>query len=179
MNIALIGPRGVGKSKTSRKLSKLTGMPVVSTDMIAVYESGGISISEIIKQHNNDWRPFRQLEFNILNNLKNSKNIILDCGGGILFDIDDHGREIYSERKVTLLKSIAKTVCILRNTDYLIEKVVDEKSQRPALSQINSYKEILTRRLPYYTKASDYLLNTDDMEPKDVAEKIISILKLY
>ena len=52
MNIALIGPRGVGKSKVSRKLSKLLSMPIVSTDMIAVYEAGGISIAEQIKKEN-------------------------------------------------------------------------------------------------------------------------------
>lgn len=49
-NFALIGPRGVGKSKISRKLSKITGMPIVSTDMIAVYEMGGVSIPEFIQK---------------------------------------------------------------------------------------------------------------------------------
>jgi putative nucleotidyltransferase with HDIG domain len=62
MNIALIGPRGVGKSKVSRKLSKLLSMPVLSTDMIAVYELGGISIPDQIKKDNGKWNNFRKLK---------------------------------------------------------------------------------------------------------------------
>ena len=89
MNLAFIGPRGVGKSKLSRKLSKMTGMSVVSTDMIAVYELGGVSIHELIKNNNGDWKLFRDLEFSILQKIENSQNIILDCGGGNIFGLDE------------------------------------------------------------------------------------------
>lgn len=68
-------------------------MPVVSTDMIAVYEIGGMSIPEFIQKNEGDWRPFRNLEFEILTKLKTSQGIILDCGGGILFDLDTKGKK--------------------------------------------------------------------------------------
>jgi shikimate kinase len=42
----------------------------------------------------------------ILEKLSKSKNVILDCGGGILFDVDKDGREFYSEKKVKLIKII-------------------------------------------------------------------------
>ncbi len=175
MNIALIGPRGVGKSKVSRKLSKVLSMPVISTDMIAVYESGGISIPDQIKRDNGKWNNFRKLEFKILENLSKSKNIILDCGGGILFDVDRDGIEFYSEKKVSLLKSFCTVFALSHNTEYLVEKVIND-SERPVLSEINSYREILERRLPFYKSASDFYIPVEGLDPKDVAKKISELI---
>ena len=175
MNIALIGPRGVGKSKVSRKLSKLLAMPVVSTDMIAVYEAGGISIADQIKNDNGKWNNFRKLELKILENLSKSKNIILDCGGGILFDVDRDGKEFYSEKKVSVLKSFCTVFGLSHNTDYLIEKVIND-STRPNLSEINSYREVLLRRLPFYQSASDFYIPVEGLDPKDVAKKISELI---
>ena len=174
MNIALIGPRGVGKSKISRKLSKLISMPVVSTDMISVYETC-LSIPDQIEKANGKWNEFRELEYQILFKLKNSKNIILDCGGGILFDVDINGNEFYSEKKVSLLKSYTKVICLNQSLDYLIEKVINDQD-RPELSKINSYREILVRRLPYYKQASDIFLEVEDIDVKEVAKKISNLI---
>ena len=175
MNIALIGPRGVGKSKVSRKLSKVLSMPVVSTDMIAVYEAGGISIPEQIKRDNGKWNNFRKLEIQILEKLSKSKNIILDCGGGILFDVDREGKEFYNEKKVKLLKSFCTVFGLSHNTDYLIEKVIND-TERPVLSEINSYREILERRLPFYRMASDFYIPVEGLDPKDIAKKISELI---
>ncbi|MBK8394696.1 MAG: shikimate kinase [Leptospiraceae bacterium] len=175
MNIALIGPRGVGKSKVSRKLSKILSMPVLSTDMLAIYEAGGISIPEQIQADKGKWNNFRKLELSILENLSNSKNIILDCGGGILFDVDREGREFYSEKKVNVLKSFCTVFGLSHNTDYLVEKVIND-SERPVLSQINSYREVLERRLPFYQSASDFYISVEGFEPKEVAKKISELI---
>jgi shikimate kinase len=171
MNLILIGPRGVGKSKVSRKLSKLSGLSVVSTDMIAVYELGGKSIPSYIEECQGDWRPFRDLEFKILNNLKNSANIILDCGGGILFDVDQSGKEIFSERKWVLLKKIGKIFALNQKISFLKEKVKDDSS-RPSLSQKETYEKILQRRIPFYRSSADHFLDIDDMEIEKVAKWI-------
>ncbi|WP_407658885.1 shikimate kinase, partial [Leptospira soteropolitanensis] len=64
MNIIFIGARGAGKSKVSRSLSKKTDFPVVSTDSIAVYETGGISIPSFVEKFG--WKQFRELEYSIL-----------------------------------------------------------------------------------------------------------------
>ncbi len=170
MNIAFVGPRGVGKSKVSRKLSKLTGFPVVSTDMIAVYELGGISIADFIKQ-GGTWNEFRDLEYKILQRLQNSKSIIVDCGGGILFDLDENGKEMESHRKIQLLKSFTKVIGLSHKTSYLIDKIKNDAS-RPSLSELESYEAILKRRLPYYEKFSDHYLDISEMEIEKVAKWI-------
>ena len=177
MNIALIGPRGVGKSKVSRKLSKLSGMPVVSTDMVAVYELGGKSIPKFIEDCKGDWRPFRDLEHKILNQLADANGVILDCGGGILFDVDAAGQEIISTRKLEILKNISTIVGLNQKISFLKEKVKGD-STRPSLSALESYEKILLRRIPIYQASSHHFLNIDDMEVEEVAEWIYKNLIL-
>lgn len=143
--------------------------------MIAVYELGGISIPDQIKKDNGKWNNFRKLEIQILENLSKSKNIILDCGGGILFDVDRDGREFYSEKKVKLLKSFCTVFGLSHNTEYLVEKVINDPG-RPVLSDINSYREILERRLPFYQMASDFYIPVEGLDPKDIAKKISELI---
>lgn len=147
-------------------------MPVVSTDMIAVYEMGGISIPEFIQENEGDWRTFRDLEFQILVKLKTSRGIILDCGGGILFDLDAKGKEIPSNRKIDLLKSIAVVFGLSKPTDALVEKIQSDPT-RPPLSAINSYRNVLENRLPHYRSVSDYYLEIDDLKVEEVCSRIL------
>ncbi|MEI1279503.1 shikimate kinase [Leptospira venezuelensis] len=171
-NIALIGPRGVGKSKISRKLSKLTGKPVISTDMIAVYLTGGVSIPDFVKSHSGNWKPFRDLEFQILKQVSASQNLILDCGGGILFDQDESGKEIVSERKTNILKESAFVISLSRKSEYLVEKIQNDPT-RPPLSSVLSYKTILESRLPQYRAHSDIQIALDDRNTEEVCEEIL------
>ncbi len=173
MNLIFIGPRGVGKSKISRKLSKLTGMSVISTDMIAVYELGGISISEYIKTNNGNWQLFRDLEFSILKKIENCKNIILDCGGGIIFDIDENGNEILSNRKVSILKTIGKIIQLDGDHTYLVNKVTNDPS-RPSLSSKEPYSETLRRRSNFYRSIADYSTTIDMRDPDELTKRILS-----
>lgn len=171
MNLVFIGPRGVGKSKVSRKLSKLCGMSVISTDMVACYELGGKSIPTFIQECKGDWRAFRDLEFQILQKLISADNIILDCGGGIIFDLNEEGKEILSTRKIEILRKIGKIISLNQKLSYLKEKVKDDPS-RPSLSSKESYEEILLRRIPIYNSIADIQLQIDDMETEEVAKWI-------
>ncbi len=175
MNLIIIGPRGVGKSKVSRKLAKLSGLSVVSTDMIAVYELGGKPIPKFIQESNGDWKAFRDLEYQILERLQNCQEIILDCGGGILFDVDENSKEIFSERKWKLLRKIGTIIGLNQKISFLKEKV-KEDSTRPSLSQTESYEKILQRRIPYYRSYSDHFLDIDEMETEEVAKWIWKIV---
>lgn len=173
-NLALIGPRGVGKSKIAKRISKLTDRPVVSTDSIAVYELGGTSIAEFIAEKNGDWKEFRNLELRILKKLKSARGIILDCGGGILFDVDENGKEIFSQEKTALLREIAEVVFLDHDKDKLVKKVFGDKT-RPDLSAEDSYSAILDRRLPIYKDNSDFRIYLGDMNKDLAAKRIIDL----
>ncbi len=174
-NLALVGPRGVGKSKIAKRISKLTGLPVLSTDSIAVYELGGISIPDFIRSCNGDWKAFRDLEYRILEKLSGAKGIILDCGGGILFDLDESGTEIPSQRKIQILRSIAEIVFLDDDPKKLLEKVKGDIS-RPDLSQKESYKSILERRYPTYKESSHFRMYLSGMKKDAAARKIIELV---
>jgi shikimate kinase len=173
-NIALIGPRGVGKSKISKRLSKLTGKPVLSIDSIAIYELGGKTIADFVAENNGNWKPFRDLEYKILKNLENSKGLILDCGGGILFDTDENGNEVVSEKKVDLLRTMAEVVFLDNELEALINKVAND-STRPDLSAKESYQEILQRRIPIYKESAHFRLFLGDLKKESAAQRIIDL----
>ncbi|XDD48504.1 shikimate kinase [Leptospira sp. WS39.C2] len=175
MNIILIGARGAGKSKVSRSLSKQSEIPVVSTDSVAVYEAGGIPIPEFVEK--NGWKVFRDLEFSILQKLETANGIILDCGGGILFDLDESGNEIVSQRKMELLRKIGRIVYLERGIEELIEKVKGDKT-RPDLSKVTSYRHILERRLPIYQEVAHFKLNLSKISKEEAAERILDWLGL-
>ncbi|GBF51867.1 shikimate kinase [Leptospira ryugenii] len=175
MNLILIGPRGVGKSKVSRSLSKLLQFPVVSTDSVAVYEEGGLSIPEIVNKHG--WKHFRELEYQILKKLEYAHNLILDCGGGILFDLAEDETEIISQRKLHLLRKIGKIILLERDFDELVGKVIGDKT-RPDLSNKKAYSEILTKRLPLYREAAHHICQADGKSKEEIAKEIKKLLLL-
>lgn len=174
-NIALIGPRGVGKSKIAKRMSKLIQYPVISTDSIAVYELGGKTIPEYIQECNGNWKNFRDLEYKILMNLKNAKNVIIDCGGGILFDIDQNGEEIPSQEKINLLRSISTVVFLDNDVEKLVRKVEGD-STRPPLSSQESYEQILLRRLPIYKEACHYRLYLNNYKKEEAAKMVLKLV---
>lgn len=155
-NIALIGARGAGKSKIARKLSKLTGLVSLSTDTLISYEENGRTISSIVAERG--WPGFRNLESDILEKVSGMTGVIIDCGGGILFEAaDENGIEPLSARKIALLRESSYVIYLKREMDYLLKKVKKGDPNRPDLS--GAYQELLKRRLPVYESQSDYTLD--------------------
>lgn len=155
-NIALIGARGAGKSKIARKLAKCSNRALMSLDQLISYENNGESINNLVEKAG--WSGFRDLEFATLKKVCALRNVIVDCGGGILVEapVDDFAPETFSDRKAELLKSSAEVIYIKRDWDWMIMKA-DINSSRPDLG--GSYKELLTRRLPWYESCADFILD--------------------
>jgi shikimate kinase len=158
MNIVLTGMRGVGKSNISRRLSLLTKWPVLSTDLLIEYENGGKTIQEIIEANNGDWVAFREMEFQVIQKISRFDQVIVDCGGGAIVDLADDGTEIYSERKVNLLKANGQIVWLKDDIEYLAAKVKGDQ-RRPTLDETRSAEEVMRRRLPFYEQAADLVVD--------------------
>ncbi len=170
-NVALIGARGVGKSKLSRRLKKLSNHPVMSSDALIPYEYGGLSVAEIVARIG--WEGFREKEYEILKKISDMKNVIIDCGGGIVVDITvpqekflkdkffgkENGlREFYSKRKIKLLKKNSYIVYLQRQSSWLVQKN-QPSADRPKLH--DDYKKLLKKRLAFYKKAADLTIDLD------------------
>lgn len=166
--LALIGARGAGKSKISRKLSKKTSFPVFSTDLLISYEAGGLTIAELVKNHGG-WTGFRDREFDVLKKLMPMESVMVDCGGGILVEAPDSSQgleeETFSSRKYELLASNCHIIYLKQSNDYLLKKL-NPDANRPDL--IGDYEKLLERRLPWYEKAADYVLDLENNSNQEV-----------
>lgn len=171
MNIAIIGMRGCGKSNISRRLSVLSKRPVFSTDALISYEHQGQEIATILANHQGDWRVFRDLEYQVVKKCTALDGLILDTGGGVVVDLDKNGEEIYSERKVALLKQSGKVIWLRGEIATLLEKLTPS-GHRPTLSSRQSDREIMERRQPFYQSAADWIVDIDGKSRKKIAKEI-------
>jgi len=174
-NIALIGARGVGKSKISRKLNKLLTHQVFSTDSLISYEAHGAPISSIVEKLG--WTGFRDLEHQVLAKVSVMSHVLIDCGGGILVEapgFHDQHKESFSIRKADLLKKHCTVVYLERPLKVLVEKGKLD-ANRPELSK--DYQELLERRLPWYEKAADITISLAEVSCKEAAAHLVAELR--
>ncbi|MEW7982563.1 MAG: shikimate kinase [gamma proteobacterium symbiont of Phacoides pectinatus] len=173
MNIVLIGMRGAGKSSISRRLSLLTKRPVISTDLLIEYENDGLGIPGIVAEQG--WPAFREQEFRVIEKVTRLDNLIIDCGGGVIVDLDQDGNEIFSERKVSLLRASGRVVWLKGDIARLAARVQGDPS-RPALDAVRSDGEVMRRRLPFYEMAADLVIDIETEKRKRLAKRIAAAL---
>ena len=176
MNIIIIGMRGAGKSNVSRRLSVLTKRQVFSTDTMIEYENGGQTIADMIAESGGDWHAFRDLEYEVTKKITKMDNAIIDCGGGIIVDLDQDGNEVFSKRKVEALKKSGTIVWLKGDIKRLVEKVKN-KPERPSLSALKSAEDLMKSRLPFYEKAADVVINVEGKKRPELAEMIFKVFK--
>lgn len=176
MNIVLIGMRGAGKSNISRRLAFLTKRPVLSTDLLIEYENDGHTIPQIVAEKG--WHAFREMEYEVIEKVSRLDNVIIDCGGGVIVDLDDNDNEIFSQRKVSLLRSCGKVVWLKGDIPRLAAKVQGDPS-RPALDAVRSAEEMMNRRLPFYEMAADMVVDIEEQKRKKLAKQIAAAFGEY
>lgn len=171
MNFAFIGARGAGKSRLSRKFAKRIDQLYFSTDTLLSFEAGGLSIREIVEK--DGWRGLRDQEHHLLQKLVLMQSIVIDCGGGIIVDVDEAGNEIFSKRKTDLLKENCQVIYLRRDLKWLLSNGT-ESNHRPLLS--NDYEAVVKNRLPWYEQVADYIL---DLTGRDVSDGIDELIKQF
>lgn len=176
MNLILIGMRGVGKSNLSRRLAVLAKRSVLSTDLLIEYENGGKSIAQIVAESKDGWRAFRELEYEVVKKAVGLDGIILDCGGGVVVDLDEHGDEVFSKRKVALLRK-SGTVIWLKGDIARLAKKTRGDERRPNLDQRQGLEAIMRRRLPFYKRAADLTIDIDGRKRDELAGAIFKMVE--
>lgn len=170
-NLVLIGGRGCGKSSIGRRLAKRNKQFVLlSLDALIQYEATA-SIPEIVAERG--WAGFRDLEFTVVERACRFPNsALLDCGGGVVVDVDDRENEVFSRRKVDALRRHGHVVYLQRDTDYLMRRIAGDPN-RPSLSDQSSFAEIMDRRDPWYRQAADLTLECGERPKEDLVEEIL------
>lgn len=167
MNLVLIGYRGTGKSVVGTLVAERLNMQYVSMDA-RIIEKAGMPIPEIVEARG--WPGFRDLESEVAQEVGQLDGLVVDTGGGV----------IERPENVTALQSNALVIW-LKASVYTIVSRIQMDTQRPSLTGktfTEEVAEVLDRRIPLYTHAAQYEIDTDHLTPEEIADRIIDIWKL-
>ena len=163
MNLVLIGYRGTGKSVVGVILSRRLGMRYIGMDA-AIVENAGISIPEIVEKYG--WPGFRDLESEQVRKLAALDNLVIDTGGGV----------IEREENIEVLQKNAMIFWLRARVDTIVSRIQGD-NQRPSLTSGKSFTdevaEVLERRTPRYQSAANHEIETDNLTPEQIADRII------
>lgn len=165
-HIFLIGFMGVGKTSTSRELSRILGVKEIDTDALIVRQEG-MSINEIFAQKGEE--SFRQTETALLDQLRQEAPCIISCGGGM----------VMREENVGKMKEQGR-ICLLTAAPETIYEHVKDSTDRPLLNgnmNVPYISELMAAREPKYRAAADVVIETDGCSPLETAEKLIAELQ--
>lgn len=165
-HIFLIGFMGVGKTSTSRFLSRKLGVKELDTDAMIV-EQEKKSISDIFADEGEEY--FRKKETELIDKIGEMKPCIVSCGGGMAM------REINVEK----MKKVGQIVWLTATPETIYSHVKDS-TNRPLLNgnmNVPYIKSLMDEREPKYRHAADIIIETDDCTPAQVADMITKKVK--
>ena len=165
-NIFLIGFMGAGKSTVAKYLNQTYGMKVIEMDRM-IAEQEGMSIPEIFRTQGEEY--FRKLETSLLVGMKNQRNTVVSCGGGVPM----------REENVQAMKKNGRVVLLNARPETILERVKDNHD-RPLLENhksVDYIAELMEKRRPKYEAAADIRVATDGRSAKEICEDIIRQLR--
>jgi shikimate kinase len=143
-----------------------------SLDDLIRYEAGGLTIPEIVAAEG--WSRFREREYAVVKKVSAfERGALLDCGGGVVVDLDENGEEVYSERKVARLREHGLVVYLRRRTSYLVERISGD-ANRPSLSDESSFRDIMKARHPWYRAAADFEIDCADLSKTQITQLVLA-----
>lgn len=164
-NIVLVGFMGTGKTEVSKTLAlRLKKQRLCMDDMIEW--KVGKPISRIFEEDGEAY--FRKVESEIAIAVSKDKEVIIDAGGGVLID----------EQNVKRLKEHGAIFCLTAGPEVILERT-KRYIHRPLLNAdkpLDRIKNLLRERAEYYKRA-DYTIDTSDITPDEVADRIIAIME--
>jgi shikimate kinase len=167
MNIVLIGYRGTGKSVVGEILAVRLRMQCIGMDA-EIVKRAGMSIPKIVEKYG--WQKFRDIESEEARKLAGLDNIVIDTGGGV----------IERPENIEALRTNSRIFWLKASVDVIVSRIQGD-TERPALTAGKTFTEevteILERRIPKYKNSAQYEIDTDDLTPDQVADRIIEILK--
>ncbi len=172
MNIFLIGYRCTGKTSVGRSLAKSLGRPFLDADSELVKEQD-LNISEIVRKHG--WDAFRKIESDVIKRVCDLDDHVVAAGGGA----------VLNDKNVKHMKRSGKLVWLKATPETIKKRILQDKNTkdfRPALTSKGSVEEIqetLLIRNPYYEKAMDFDVDTDDIGIDEVCHAIIKKLVTF
>ena len=169
MNIVLLGYMGCGKTTIGKIISKITGKRFIDLDSY-IESTTNQTISNIFSSKGEVY--FRKIESDCLKVIMgNYDNVILSLGGGT---------PCYSNN-LNLIKD-SKSFYLKYSTNVLSNRLINIKSSRPILSNINNIDSMndyiakhLFERNYYYNQVSE-IIQCDLKSKDEIANEILGLL---
>lgn len=167
--IYLIGYRATGKSIIGKEIAEILEVPFIDLDELIKREAGK-EIAEIVAE--DGWNAFRELEQQALSILAaREEPVVVSCGGGAVVH-----KEVWP-----LIKKKALVVWLKARPETILARIAQDSTsqmQRPRLTNNGSTMEeeieqTMLERYPLYKHYSDMAIETDFMNPTQVAQKIV------
>ena len=161
MNIYLIGYRCTGKSSVGKSLAKILGWSFLDADVELVKEYK-ITISEIVATEG--WKSFRKKEKHILKRLGSLDKHVIATGGGAILD----------EENVKNMKKSGVSIWLRATPETVKDRILKDETtedSRPSLTSkglMEEIEETLIYRNPFYEKAMDFSVDTDNIDVENV-----------
>ena len=167
MNLILVGYRGTGKSTVAQLLASRLKRKSLSTDAMII-EKVQMPIPKIVEK--SGWDHFRDLESTVCRDLRESDNLVIDTGGGI----------IIRSGNVEALKPTGLIFWLTATVDTISRRIADD-TQRPSLTAGKTFteeiEEVLKERTPKYEAAADFVVETDACSAEQVAKQILTFFR--
>lgn len=164
MRVILVGYRGTGKSSVARRVADRLGLDVFGMDAEIVRRAGK-PVPEIVAERG--WPGFRDLEEEVCRDAVARDGVVVDCGGGV----------IERERNIEALSAAGLVFWLKARPETIVARIGGD-AQRPSLTGAKSFTdevvEVLARRAPLYARLARIAIDTDELPPDAVADRIVA-----
>lgn len=164
MNLVITGFMGTGKSKIGQLLSQKLNFKFIDTDELIVKREK-MSINEIFAKKGEKY--FRDIETEIIKEVAREDNCVIATGGGA----------VLKKENIDALRKNGKIINLTAQIPIILQRTSDN-NERPLLNvsqREQKMSELLNQREQYYQNC-DLRIDTSELSPQEVCEKIIEWL---
>jgi shikimate dehydrogenase len=192
--IYLIGFRATGKSSFGRLLAQKIGFSFYDLDFLITEKAG--KSADVLTSGGSDWRQFRKIENEVLNDTLELENAVISCGGGVgVNDVAESGSKTYGDLNrefftktggnlVILLTASNKTIeerlrrQFVNNKimPYLNPKNVKDGSVDSIEDKVKDSMQALGKRREKYQEFADFEIDTSLFELPEYLGNLYTVI---
>lgn len=160
---------GAGKTTIGKRLSDHLGFTFLDSDE-AIEEAQNRKITDIFQVEGEEY--FRELETNTLKEYsKKLSNCVLSTGGGMPLRVENQ----------QLMQEMGYIVFLRTSIETSLQRLQKDQT-RPLLQGDNLEEKIRTMqtiRNPIYSSLAHATIDTNDLSPREIVERILSLYECY